>query len=273
MIELDRFRKTLHSMLRAYEHPALRGSAGDLDVRSALVRIDDGKFGRCLRCGGRIGIKILTESPLALACVSCQQKIDESDQQAKGQGKSKRQRNDSVPSYLPCALVGGPHNTELPRAWNCKKLWRPGRTFASLKDIAQSAARQATNHKAMETDYIDGSISIALPPRELELKARSQDKDRYHLSFFAVTEKQEAFLISRLKREHGDAGVIDQRHSWLTVKVPGECPIKNVGLIVPDPQLVLFVIRQQPDPLMLHASLEKDRIFGEGESVGQSREL
>ena len=54
---------------------ALRGKSGKgLDlVTGALARLDDGTFGRCLRCGAPIPDERLEVLPWAAFCVACQQ--------------------------------------------------------------------------------------------------------------------------------------------------------------------------------------------------------
>lgn len=44
------------------------------DVEGALVRIDDGAYGRCERCGAEIAAARLEALPYARLCMSCQQK-------------------------------------------------------------------------------------------------------------------------------------------------------------------------------------------------------
>jgi RNA polymerase-binding transcription factor DksA len=41
------------------------------DIERALRRLDDGSYGRCVRCGGRIGSARLEARPWAAACISC----------------------------------------------------------------------------------------------------------------------------------------------------------------------------------------------------------
>jgi DnaK suppressor protein len=54
---------------------ALRGKSGKgLDlVTGALARLDDGTFGRCLRCGAAIPDERLEVLPWAAFCIACQQ--------------------------------------------------------------------------------------------------------------------------------------------------------------------------------------------------------
>lgn len=54
---------------------ALRGKSGKgLDlVIGALARLDDGTFGRCLRCGAAIPEERLEVLPWAAFCIACQQ--------------------------------------------------------------------------------------------------------------------------------------------------------------------------------------------------------
>lgn len=44
------------------------------DVRSALVRIENGTFGVCERCGGAIRPERLEVMPTATMCISCKEK-------------------------------------------------------------------------------------------------------------------------------------------------------------------------------------------------------
>ena len=53
---------------RAIQHLAL--------VDAALARLDDGSFGRCIRCGGRIAAARLEALPWAARCIECQTAID-----------------------------------------------------------------------------------------------------------------------------------------------------------------------------------------------------
>jgi RNA polymerase-binding transcription factor DksA len=42
------------------------------DIRAALRRIDDGSYGRCTSCGGRVGVARLEILPHAARCLSCE---------------------------------------------------------------------------------------------------------------------------------------------------------------------------------------------------------
>lgn len=53
---------------RATQHLAL--------VDAALARLDDGTYGRCLRCGKPIADARLEALPWAAHCISCQAEID-----------------------------------------------------------------------------------------------------------------------------------------------------------------------------------------------------
>jgi DnaK suppressor protein len=41
------------------------------DIEAALERIEEGRYGRCLKCGGPIGLQRLRAIPEARYCVSC----------------------------------------------------------------------------------------------------------------------------------------------------------------------------------------------------------
>jgi len=42
------------------------------DVRAALDRMDAGSYGRCVQCGGQIGLERLEILPQAALCMQCQ---------------------------------------------------------------------------------------------------------------------------------------------------------------------------------------------------------
>jgi DnaK suppressor protein len=44
------------------------------EIDAALARIDDGTYGRCLRCGEPIGEKRLEAMPYATLCIECKRK-------------------------------------------------------------------------------------------------------------------------------------------------------------------------------------------------------
>lgn len=46
------------------------------EVRAALDRIDDDKYGRCLKCEGEISEARLRALPYARHCLSCQEQMD-----------------------------------------------------------------------------------------------------------------------------------------------------------------------------------------------------
>jgi DnaK suppressor protein len=45
------------------------------DVERALVKLDDGTYGRCDRCGGPIGDERLDAIPWALLCIDCKKLV------------------------------------------------------------------------------------------------------------------------------------------------------------------------------------------------------
>jgi RNA polymerase-binding protein DksA len=106
--ELENFRRILSKLLNTSEQPlrkrdeiAIEAAPDELDrvqnaaarelaihqiesdalrlqnLKSALDRIRDGTYGRCLRCGTEIGKKRLAAIPWAGHCVACQSIIDE----------------------------------------------------------------------------------------------------------------------------------------------------------------------------------------------------
>ncbi len=46
------------------------------EVRAALARVDDGSYGRCLRCEDPISSKRLAAVPWASLCLKCQEYVD-----------------------------------------------------------------------------------------------------------------------------------------------------------------------------------------------------
>ncbi len=48
---------------------AARGQLGD--IGAALGRLDEGRYGRCARCGQPIGAGRLRARPVAVTCISC----------------------------------------------------------------------------------------------------------------------------------------------------------------------------------------------------------
>lgn len=46
------------------------------DVQAALARLDEGRFGRCLRCGQAIAVERLEALPFAQYCITCQAAIE-----------------------------------------------------------------------------------------------------------------------------------------------------------------------------------------------------
>jgi DnaK suppressor protein len=45
-------------------------------IRSALMRINEGSYGECLQCGNPIGAKRLEALPWTPYCIDCQEKIE-----------------------------------------------------------------------------------------------------------------------------------------------------------------------------------------------------
>jgi len=43
-------------------------------VQEAIKRIDDGTYGKCIKCGGKIESARLEALPYALICISCKRK-------------------------------------------------------------------------------------------------------------------------------------------------------------------------------------------------------
>ena len=52
----------------ALEHAALEESAA---IEAALKRIENGSYGRCISCGGAIGLQRLEFVPAAAQCIVC----------------------------------------------------------------------------------------------------------------------------------------------------------------------------------------------------------
>lgn len=50
-------------------------------IRVALVRIEDGAFGVCLRCGASIGLNRLKAVPWTPLCIRCQEAADRFDEE------------------------------------------------------------------------------------------------------------------------------------------------------------------------------------------------
>jgi len=57
---------------------ALRYNARDLldQVEAALLRLDDGTYGICARCGREINIERLDALPSATLCITCQSEVE-----------------------------------------------------------------------------------------------------------------------------------------------------------------------------------------------------
>ena len=56
----------------AASEPRSEGVRRELaDIDAALARIEEGRYGRCLKCGGPIGLQRLRAIPEARYCVSC----------------------------------------------------------------------------------------------------------------------------------------------------------------------------------------------------------
>jgi RNA polymerase-binding transcription factor DksA len=47
------------------------------DIRAALARLDDGSYGTCQRCGGRIKKRRLATLPFTRTCISCAEEAAE----------------------------------------------------------------------------------------------------------------------------------------------------------------------------------------------------
>jgi len=41
------------------------------NISNALIRVDQGTYGRCVFCGGRIEADVLTHTPWATECLEC----------------------------------------------------------------------------------------------------------------------------------------------------------------------------------------------------------
>ena len=46
------------------------------DIDAALARIHSGEYGRCLRCGGSVGLQRLIALPAAGFCMGCQRHVE-----------------------------------------------------------------------------------------------------------------------------------------------------------------------------------------------------
>jgi DnaK suppressor protein len=51
------------------------------DIERALVRIEEGTFGKCDECGESIGEKRLIAKPDAITCISCAEKLEHTARQ------------------------------------------------------------------------------------------------------------------------------------------------------------------------------------------------
>jgi DnaK suppressor protein len=72
--EMDRIQ---HASERDYAVSSLERSASRLrELRAALLRIDAGTFGICIRCEERISSKRLAAIPWAPCCIACQEIAD-----------------------------------------------------------------------------------------------------------------------------------------------------------------------------------------------------
>ena len=72
--------RTLREMLFRLQGEGRQSTAmekGELrGVDEALTRLDAGKYGQCLKCGGAISIERLTGIPFASYCVDCQKGLN-----------------------------------------------------------------------------------------------------------------------------------------------------------------------------------------------------
>ena len=69
---------------------ALRNNAQDLmdQIDAALQRLDDGTYGKCVRCGNPIGAERLEALPYAAYCVSCQAEVEHERGGSQGANRS-----------------------------------------------------------------------------------------------------------------------------------------------------------------------------------------
>jgi DnaK suppressor protein len=60
-----------------------------LEIDEALLRIDDGTYGICEKCGEEIDTKRLSVMPYARHCIACQEEIEEEASKKSGPGLGK----------------------------------------------------------------------------------------------------------------------------------------------------------------------------------------
>ena len=58
------------------------------DITAALQRIEDGRYGECVDCGGAISATRLQVQPAALRCIKCQEKYEQAQSPSAGAGRS-----------------------------------------------------------------------------------------------------------------------------------------------------------------------------------------
>lgn len=69
--------RSVADLLKHVQTAVLGGRSEEIDrIDAALLKLDDGTYGRCEECGCRIPAGRLRVIPHALYCVDCQQRID-----------------------------------------------------------------------------------------------------------------------------------------------------------------------------------------------------
>jgi RNA polymerase-binding transcription factor DksA len=69
-VATDEARSEIHLALEA----AARSVLADIDA--ALLRVEQGRYGHCQRCGERMTVERLNALPMAALCGSCQRRLE-----------------------------------------------------------------------------------------------------------------------------------------------------------------------------------------------------
>ena len=76
-------------------------------VEFAIARLDEGRYGRCTRCGGAIGEKRLTAVPFALCCRPCEMARESEGETLHRPSGRRRPLGDGEVAVRPAGWDGG----------------------------------------------------------------------------------------------------------------------------------------------------------------------